>query len=531
MDSDPKRLQQILKNLLSNAVKFTAHGHVDVRVELADAGLEPRPPGAAASAQQVVAFAVEDTGIGIAPEKQRLIFEAFQQADAGTSRKYGGTGLGLAISRELAVLLGGEIKLTSVHGQGSTFTLYLPLHYTGPDSAERPRRAGTAPPAEARASSRVLPVAREEHIADDRNAIEDGDPVLLIIEDDPHYARILLGLARDKGFKGIVATKGAHGAVAGPAVPARRPSRSTSSCPTCSAGRCSTSSSSTRPRATSRCRSSRWRKSASTAWRTAPSPTWSRRRPPTGLEAAFDRIKDFTAPRTKRLLVVEDNDIERQSIVELLGHDDIEMVAVGTGDEALEAMLDQPFDCVVLDLRLPDMTGFELLEKIHAEPALADVPVVVFTGKDLTADEQAQLKTMAKSIVLKDVQSPERLLDETALFLHRVVTDLPPEKQQMLERLHGSKEGTAVRCSRQSAQRGERVSSRFAMPATVSADAPPGGGGRTERRRNTPRRIASANACVRAAPPRCREPRADSVTTRSGSGLRGRCATGAGTRG
>ena len=159
-----------------------------------------------------------------------------------------------------------------------------------------------------------------------------------------------------------------------------------------------------------------------------------------GLKTAFDRIKDFTAPRTKRLLIVEDNDIERQSVVELLGYKDIEMVAVATGGEALEAMLDKSFDCVVLDLRLRDMTGFELLEKMHAEPALADVPVVVFTGKELTAEEQTQLKVMAKSIVLKDVQSPERLLDETALFLHRVVTDLPEEKQKMLERLHGSNE-------------------------------------------------------------------------------------------
>ena len=159
-----------------------------------------------------------------------------------------------------------------------------------------------------------------------------------------------------------------------------------------------------------------------------------------GLVAAFDRIKNFTAPRTKRLLIVEDNDIERQSIAELLGHDDIELLTAATGEEALAAMRDRSFDCVVLDLRLPDMTGFELLENMHAEPALAAVPVVVFTGKDLTADEQAQLKLMAKSIVLKDVQSPERLLDETALFLHRVVTDLPAEKQAMLERLHGSNE-------------------------------------------------------------------------------------------
>ena len=159
-----------------------------------------------------------------------------------------------------------------------------------------------------------------------------------------------------------------------------------------------------------------------------------------GLEAAFDRIKDFTAPRTKRLLIVEDNDIERQSIVELLGYKDIEMVTAATGAEALEAMHDVAFDCVVLDLRLPDVTGFELLEKMHADPALAETPVVVFTGKDLNVEEQMQLKTMAKGIVLKDVQSPERLLDETALFLHRVVTELPPEKQAMLERLHGSSE-------------------------------------------------------------------------------------------
>ena len=208
MDSDPKRLQQILKNLLSNAVKFTAHGHVDVRVGLATQGWSPDHP-VLSKAQQVVAFAVEDTGIGIAPEKQRLIFEAFQQADAGTSRKYGGTGLGLAISRELAVLLGGEIKLASVHGQGSTFTLFLPVHYSGPNSAQD--RTPPAAPSRVARELTVLPVAREEHIEDDRNAIEEGDPVLLIIEDDPHYARILLGLARDKGFKGIVATKGAMG--------------------------------------------------------------------------------------------------------------------------------------------------------------------------------------------------------------------------------------------------------------------------------------------------------------------------------
>jgi CheY-like chemotaxis protein len=158
----------------------------------------------------------------------------------------------------------------------------------------------------------------------------------------------------------------------------------------------------------------------------------------TGLEAAFDRLKEFTTPRIKRLLVVEDNDIERQSIVELLSHDDIELTAVSNGADALRTLMDRVFDCVVLDLRMPDMTGFELLEKLQQEPALHDIPVVVFTGKQLSTEEETQLKAMAKSIVLKDVQSPERLLDETALFLHRVVANLPPQKQKMLERLHDS---------------------------------------------------------------------------------------------
>ncbi len=210
MDSDPKRLQQILKNLLSNAVKFTAHGKVEVRVNIANKGWTEDHP-VLSKAQQVVGFAVEDTGIGIAPEKQRLIFEAFQQADAGTSRKYGGTGLGLAISRELAILLGGEIKLVSVYGQGSTFTLFLPVHYSGPDNVRSTPFSASPPEAAATRGLTVLPVAREEHIEDDRTTITENDPVLLIIEDDPHYARILLGLARDKGFKGIVALKGALG--------------------------------------------------------------------------------------------------------------------------------------------------------------------------------------------------------------------------------------------------------------------------------------------------------------------------------
>ena len=434
MDSDSKRLQQVLKNLLSNAVKFTSQGQVEVRVGLATRGWSPDHP-VLSKAQQVVAFAVEDTGIGVAPEKQRLIFEAFQQADAGTSRKYGGTGLGLAISRELAVLLGGEIRLTSVHGQGSCFTLYLPLHYSGPDGAPMSREGELA--GEPQRTVIALPGVREEHIADDRDSIKDGDATLLVIEDDPHYARILLGLARDKGFKGLVATKGALGlALARQYRPAAisldiflpdmlgwtvlnqlKLDPSTRHIPVQIV-----SLEEERQHGLSHGAFAYLVKGPTTA----------------GLEAAFDRIKAFTLPRTKRLLVVEDNAIERSAVLELLSDKDIEITAAGTGDEAYAALSATPFDCIVLDLRLPDMTGFEWLDKVQAQPELANIPVVVFTGKDLSPDEQKKLHAMAKSIVLKDVQSPERLLDETALFLHRVVTDLPTSKQAMLERLHNS---------------------------------------------------------------------------------------------
>ncbi|HJX29260.1 MAG TPA: response regulator, partial [Thermoanaerobaculia bacterium] len=438
--SDSKRLQQILKNLLSNAFKFTTQGHVSMAVRDVTEGWSPDHP-VLSTAQGVVAFSVIDTGIGIAPEKQRLIFEAFQQADAGTSRKYGGTGLGLAISRELATLLGGEIKLVSTPGQGSTFTLYLPLNYIGP------ARAVTVPAMSQGHSSSmsqpglpVLAVAKaEDVVADDRDTIVDGDTVLLIVEDDPHYARILLGLARDKGFKGVVTNRGLLAlSLAREFLPTAitldvflpdmlgwTVLNSLKLDPT------------TRhiPVQILSVEEERQHGLSHGAFSYLVKPATTN-----DLEVALSRIKTYVMPHTKRLLVVEDNEIERDSIVALLGHDDIEITAVATGAEALEALLDRRFDCCVVDLRLPDMTGFELLEKVQSEPSLRDVPVVVFTGKELTGQEEARLRTMAKSVVLKDVQSPERLLDETSLFLHRVVADLPEAKRQVLERLHGTNE-------------------------------------------------------------------------------------------
>ncbi len=430
--TDAKRLQQILKNLLSNAFKFTAQGHVSVKVDVAKEGWSPGHP-VLNRALQVVSFAISDTGIGIPADKQKLIFEAFQQADAGTSRKYGGTGLGLSISRELATLLGGEIRLHSATGQGSTFTLYLPVSYSPPPGAER------SPAAPAPAMPLVLPVAREENIPDDRDQLQPGDQSVLIVEDDPHYARVLLGLARGKGFKGIVATRG--NAVVSLARQ-YQPSAITLDIvlPDMLGWTVLNNlkvSPATRhiPVQIISVDPERSHALARGAFSCAVKPTTTE-----ALEDCFDRIKRYVERPVKRLLVVEDNPIERESVVELLRHDDIEIVAVGTGAEAIEQLLDRPCDCCVMDLRLPDMSGFELLEKVQAEPALRDLPIVVFTGKDLSHEEEEQLRTVAKTVLLKDVQSPERLFDETALFLHRVVSRLPEAKQQMLERLHTSNE-------------------------------------------------------------------------------------------
>ncbi len=438
--SDPKRLQQILKNLLSNAFKFTAHGQVAMRVKSVAGGWSPDHP-ILQFAQHAVAIEVADTGIGIAPEKQKLIFEAFQQADAGTSRKYGGTGLGLAISRELATLLGGEIKLLSAPGQGSTFTLYLPLSYTGPARpAIVPATAGVGVARGISAALPVLPVAKTEDIvADDREEIDEGDSVLLIVDDDPHYARVLLGLARDKGFKGIVANRGTAAlSLARQYLPTAitldvflpdmlgwtvlnnlKLDPATRHIPVQMLS----------------VEEERQHGLAHGAFSYLVKPATTE-----DLEYAFDKIKSYVSPHRKRLLVIEDNDIERQGIIDLLTHDDIEIAAVPTGQQALQSLRERAFDCCVVDLRLPDMSGFDLLDQIRSDAALREVPVVVFTGKELNADEEARLRVAAKSVVLKDVQSPERLFDETALFLHRVVSELPDSKRQMLERLHNSNE-------------------------------------------------------------------------------------------
>ena len=443
--TDSKRVQQVLKNLLSNAFKFTEHGGVRLSVTPVTGGWTPRHQ-ILSNAPLVFAFEVSDSGIGIPLDKQRIIFEAFQQADAGTSRKYGGTGLGLAISRELASLLGGEIQLSSTPGKGSTFTLYLPQTYVGPTS-----QTIIATQSQQHHGPRLeLPVAAAvleepaEILLDDRNNIESGEAVLLIVEDDVRYARILMDLSREAGFKVLVALRGAEAlALAREFHPTAvsldvalpdmlgwtvlnhlKQDPATRHIPV-----------------QMLTLDEDWHHGLSHgAFAFVTKPTTSE-----GLNAAIQRIRDYSTPRRKRLLVVEDDPAQQMSIQALLVEDDIDVKVVSTGGEALAASAEQAFDCVVLDLRLPDMTGFELLEQFSHTEHGSELPVVVFTGRDLSPEEDARLHMLARSVIVKDVESPERLLDETALFLHRVVSDLPEEKRKMLDRLHRSDEALVGR--------------------------------------------------------------------------------------
>jgi HAMP domain-containing protein/CheY-like chemotaxis protein/signal transduction histidine kinase len=442
--TDTKRLQQVLKNLLSNAFKFTEKGSVRLKVASVSSGWSDGHPILNA-AGSVIAFEVTDTGIGIPQDKQRIIFEAFQQADAGTSRKYGGTGLGLAISRELASLLGGEIQLRSTPGQGSTFTLYVPQTYVGtaaPTVAPSDGANGQAMPRLQLSATSVEQIV--ERPEDDRANLEPGDNVLLVVEDDPHYGRLLCDLAHEKGFKVLIAMRGAE------ALSLAREFKPTAitldvflpdMLGWAVLNHLKQDSQTRHIPVQMLTMDEDWHHGLSRgAFSYVVKPTTQE-----GLEAALNRVKEYSTPRRKKLLIVEDNPAEQFSIQELLGSEDIDITVVDTGEEALTRVEDESFDCVVLDLRLPDMSGVEVLERMHESPILVELPVVVFTGKELAPDEDARLRTLARSVVVKDVESPERLLDETALFLHRVVADLPPEKQRMLERLHGSDEALVGR--------------------------------------------------------------------------------------
>lgn len=427
--TDQQRLEQILRNLLSNAFKFTGKGgKVTVDIDMEQEG--------------VASFSVTDTGIGIPENKQGIIFQAFQQADGSTKRKYGGTGLGLSISRELAHALGGEIRLQSEEGKGSRFTFSLPLKFDlylvdPADKETRIRDASKKDP---------LPLEEQGNIPgfgettpDDRYVLQENDRIILIIEDDPGFAKILLEFFRERNYKGILAHQGNTGLSLAryyrpdaivldmhlPVMDGSEVLKQLKNDPDL---------------------------------RHIPVQIFSgydlrkeclelgafdfMKKPVTiaGMQDAVDKIEEFIQRKLKKLLIVEDNRQQNKAIRELIGNGDVKSFSAYAGMEAYEIMQKEKFDCIIIDLGLPDMTGIELLEKIKANDELNKIPIIVYTGKDLDKEETARLNKLANTVVLKTANSKERLLDETILFLHRIESRLPKAKQQIIRKLHRTDE-------------------------------------------------------------------------------------------
>ncbi|RXZ81530.1 response regulator [Paenibacillaceae bacterium] len=453
--TDSHRVKQILKNLLSNAFKFTSHGAVELTIRSVGQG----ESDAMESNAPLVAFEVKDTGIGIPADKQDLIFEAFQQVDGTTSRIYGGTGLGLAISRDLAGLLGGSINLESEEGKGSIFTLYLPeFHVAGEQHSRQLHDSVLNTPMEEPGSNGqaeltgVVPAIREaaagfspqsaattgtvaEFVEDDRDQLGEQDKVVLIIEDDLNFAKVLLDIARARGFKGIVALQGDKGLAY---VWSYKPDAILLDIqlPVMDGW---TVLNQLKHHADTRHIPVHVISVVDEIQQGLSMGALAYVKKPTSkenLDQLFTQIESFLERDLKRLLVVEDDAVQRNSIVELIGHDDVSITAVSTGREALEELALHHYDCMVLDLGLPDMTGFELLDEIRRNDALHDLPIIIYTGRELDKKEELRLKKYAGTIIIKDVKSPERLLDETTLFLHRVEANLPEDKRSLLRKLH-----------------------------------------------------------------------------------------------
>jgi CheY-like chemotaxis protein/signal transduction histidine kinase/HAMP domain-containing protein len=433
--TDGQRLQQILNNMVANALKFTEQGSVTIVLQKPSPGANLAKSGL--TLDSCVAFSVTDSGIGIPSDKQSLIFEAFQQADSGTSRKYGGTGLGLSIARELAKLLGGEIQLSSAPGQGSVFTLYLPFEHTRSQAGAEMKTWKTDTTHFRFAEVPALYTPPEQHLAlaDDREEINPDDRSILIIEDDADFSKILLEQCHAKGFKALIAPSGEAGlALAEKLLPTavildiRLPGMSG-----CTVLRTLKKNPATRHIPvhviTVEETSLENLQGGAIGFTTKPVNRQE-------LEEAFESIAGVVEKKIKDLLLVEDSAELRLGIVNLISDPDLNIVEVETGADALAALKERSFDCMVLDLGLPDMTGFELLKHMGAGHDANMPPVIVYTGKELTREEEVELRKHAESIIIKGVKSEERLLDEVSLFLHKTVSAMPPAKREMIITLH-----------------------------------------------------------------------------------------------
>ena len=436
LETDPQRLGQILKNLLSNAFKFTQEGAVSLRVAAAPGGQ--------------VTFAVQDSGIGIPSEQQEIIFEAFRQADGSTHRKYGGTGLGLSISRDLARLLGGDVTVKSEAGLGSLFTLRLPVQYPGPVTVDRSSQTGATaaqsrllqpepPPGSAPA---LLPAfnfpvtvapaeLRPPLMEDDRAHLAGDSRIILIVEDDLRFAAILRDLARELGFLCIATHAGGdalaaaqrfkvHAIILDMNLPDRtglevlnelKRNPGTRHIPVHVVSVADFSQEALSLGAVGYALKPVKREQ---------------------LMTAFERLEAKLQQGVRRVLVVEDDLRQRDSIKQLLSSEGVEIADVATATEALERLKQTTFDCLVLDLSLPDLSGYEMLQRMAETDEVSFPPVIVYTGRSLTRDEEQRLRRFSRSIIIKDVRSPERLLDEVTLFLHQVESKLPLERQRML---------------------------------------------------------------------------------------------------
>lgn len=420
--TDRQRLEQVLKNLLSNAVKFTEKGSVNLLVAMAP--------------NEGIAFTVRDSGIGITADQHESIFEAFRQADGTTNRRYGGTGLGLSISRDLAALLGGSISVSSTPGQGSMFTLVLPQQYVEPGEVPvEPMRAVPVTAAPSVSPPTLSPLIADVDIPrfdDDRHNGPFTSRCILVVEDEANFAHILYDLAHELGYQCLVA----HGAdegydLAKTFIPdailldMRLPDHSGLTV------------------------LQRLKEHAETrhipvhvisvedrveaamhmgAIGYAVKPTTREE-----LKDVFGRLEAKLTQKVKRVLLVEDDDLQRDSIARLIGDDDIEITAVGLAQEALDLLRASVFDCMIIDLKLPDMLGNDLLKRMSTEDICSFPPVIVYTGRNLTRDEEAELRKYSRSIIIKGARSPERLLDEVTLFLHKVESRLSHERQKMLK--------------------------------------------------------------------------------------------------
>jgi CheY-like chemotaxis protein/CHASE3 domain sensor protein len=428
--TDRQRLEQVLKNLLSNAIKFTESGAVSLTVSAVDGDW--------------IRFAVKDSGIGIAPDQQDKIFDAFHQADGTTSRRFGGTGLGLSISRDLTALLGGHVDVTSTPGEGSVFTLTLPVNIdagaTTPPAAEPAHAVRTpAPVTPAPQPAPAAPVVKEHTHAsfdDDRSKQPGNRRTVLVIEDEAAFARILYDLAHDLGYRCLVALTAGEGLELATShtpdailLDMRLPDRSGLSVLQLLKDAPETrhipvhvvSSADNAGEALHLGAIGYALKPASRA----------------DLEGVFRKLEEKSAQKIKRVLLVEDDERQRESVMALIADADVQIAAVGTGGEALKLLATEVFDCMVIDLKLPDMMGNELLQRMSQEEICSFPPVIVYTGRNLTRDEEADLLKYSRSIIIKGARSPERLLDEVTLFLHKVESTLSSERQTMLKTVRG----------------------------------------------------------------------------------------------